>query len=139
MLAATPTTSDLGGAHNAYNLEPWPTGHDAVTTVEALPPQTSVWPLPPHGRNGLIVHWGGSDPGGSGIDSYDVQYREGNGVWTDWETNTANTSAQFVGTAGVEYRFRACARDMAHNQEAWPRVADTSVVLHTWAVTGRAD
>lgn len=123
---------------NAYNLEPWPVGHDAMTTVEALPPRSAVDPLPPYCRRGCLISWSGSDPGGSGIKSYDVQYRDTTeDGWSDWQIGTADTADKFYGTAGHTYDFRARATDKAQNVEAWPAGAgDTSTTLYTWAVTG---
>ena len=121
---------------HAGNVEAWPAAHDAMTTVEANPPETAVLALPAFSRNGLMVQWGGSDPGGSGIQSFDVQYRQGSGAWTDWRMGVTETSASFSGTAGTEYRFRARARDRAQNLEAWPATADAATTLYSWAVTG---
>ena len=123
---------------NAGNLEAWPAGHDAVTTVEALAPQTSASPLPRYSRAPVLVQWGGIDPGGSGIESYDVQYRQGDGSWNYWYEGTTETSAAFDGVAGIEYRFQVRARDKADNLEDWPTAADATTVLHTWAIAGRA-
>lgn len=125
------------GRDNAGNVEAWPASHDAMTTVESNPPQTAVEALPAYSRNGLLLRWGGSDPGGSGIQSYDVQYRQGgSGAWTDWRMGVTETSAMFNGTAGVEYRFRTRARDRAQNVEPWPARADAITVLYTWAISG---
>ncbi len=122
---------------NAGNVEAWPADYDSVTTVEALPPQTAVEALPAYSRNGLVVRWGGSDPGGSGILSYDVQYRQGgSGAWTDWRMGVTETSAIFNGTAGLEYRFRSRARDRAQNVEAWPATADAITTLYAWGISG---
>lgn len=126
------------GRDNAANIEVWPASHDAVTTVEALAPQTAVQALPAFSRNGLAVRWGGADPGGSGIQSYDVQVRAGGGAWTDWRMGVSETSAIFTGTAGVEYRFRARARDRAQNVESWPASPDAATTLYTWGIRGKA-
>jgi len=123
---------------NAYNVEPWPPDYDTLTTVEALPPQTSVEPLPAYSRGEITVRWGGSDPGGSGIQTYDVQYRDtGGGSWTDWRMGTTQTSASFSGTAGHTYYFRSRAMDNAQNVEPWPLGdGDASTTFYTWAVSG---
>ncbi len=146
--AATSASYDGVGGHTyafrsrahdyAYNVEPYPDAPDAVTTLEDAPPQTSVSPLPRYCRGTqLLVSWGGSDPGGSGIAYYDVQVRDGAGAWTDWKPGTTATSATFTGTAGHTYFFRSRGVDGAHNVEAWPAGdGDTSVTLYTWAVSG---
>lgn len=126
------------GRDHAGNVEAWPASHDAQTTVESHPPQTAVEPLPPYSRNNLLVRWSGSDPGGSGILSYDVQYQPaGSGAWSDWRMGVTETSATFSGTAGSRYLFRVRARDRAHNLEAWPIDADTATTLYTWGVAGQ--
>ncbi|MCP4526172.1 MAG: hypothetical protein GY833_09710, partial [Aestuariibacter sp.] len=42
------------------------------------------------------VTWSGSDAT-SGIVSYDVQYKDGDGAWTGWQTDTTAISATFSG------------------------------------------
>jgi uncharacterized repeat protein (TIGR01451 family) len=125
---------------NAYNEEDWSSSHDASTTVEALPPVTAVGPLSPYSHNGPTVYWGGSDPGNSGIQTYSVQYRDGDtGDWTDWMGETTATSASFFGTAGHAYYFRSRATDRAQNTESWPPGdGDTHTTLYTWRLTGLA-
>ena len=49
------------------NIEDWPAGYDARTTVEALPPASKVNTLPAYTRGDLQVSWSGVDYGGSGI------------------------------------------------------------------------
>lgn len=124
---------------NGGNLEPWPADYDVQTTVEALPPQTFIAPLPAFSQNGVMLRWRGSDLGGSGIRNYDVQYRQGTGAWADWLMNTTKTVAAFNGLPGVEYSFRVRGTDNAGNQEAWPanNAANTSTTLYTWHLTGR--
>jgi Tol biopolymer transport system component len=111
----------LRARDNAYNVEAWPPDYDAFTTVEALPPVAAVKQLPAYLRNGSVVSWDGSDPGGSGIKTFDVQYRDGAaGSWTDWQIGIVDTEANFSGTAGHSYYFRARAIDNAQNIESWP-------------------
>ena len=150
-LAATPATSETYagmGGHTYYfrvrardtvgNVEAWPDGYDAATTVEALPPVSAVDALPAHMGNGGIVRWHGADPGGSGIRSYDVQYRAATvTTWTDWLSNTTQTAAAFTGTVGQAYVFRVRARDAAENVEAVHAAAgDASTTLAAWAASG---
>ncbi len=124
---------------NGGNMEPWPADYDAQTTVEALPPISVVNPLPSYLGKGGLIRWHGIDPGGSGIRSYDVQYRDGaNGAWTDWLTGVGMTFATFTGTIGHTYAFRVAATDNAGNVEAVHASAgDTSTVLATWAASGK--
>lgn len=121
---------------NAGNVEPWPTDYDAFTTVESLPPQTAVEPLPLYSHNGVLIRWGGGDPGDSGVKSYDVQYRQGAGTWSDWRLETIETAASFSGAVGETYSFRVRGKDKAQNLEAWPAIADATTTLYTWAIKG---
>ncbi|MCI0576533.1 MAG: hypothetical protein L0332_06220 [Chloroflexi bacterium] len=125
---------------NAYNLEPWPAGPDAVTTVENLPPVSAIAPVSPFFRFGgnLLLYWSGWDPGGSGIARYDAQYRIGNGSWTNWQTGTTANSAVFSGAAsGQTVAFRERAIDGAQNVEAWPAGnGDTQTTFYTWGASG---
>jgi hypothetical protein len=69
----------------------------------------------------FFVEWEGADgAGGSGIASYDVQVKVGAGVWTDWLTGTASTSAEFTATNGASYFFQVRAKDKAGNVENYP-------------------
>jgi uncharacterized repeat protein (TIGR01451 family) len=123
---------------NGGNVEAWPPDYDTWTTVEAFPPRTVVVSLPAYFRNGQTIQWYGMDPGGSGIQTYDVQYRDtSGGGWTDWQVGTASTSASFSGTAGHTYFFRSRATDQAQNIEDWPPGAgDTYTTLYTWGISG---
>jgi TolB protein len=122
----------------AYNLEPWPVDYDTSTTVESMPPQTSVQPLPVYASGEIQVSWGGFDPGGSGIQTYDIQTKDSpNGVWTDWKVGTYNSSASFSGAAGHTYFFRSRGKDYAGNLENWSAgPGDASVTIYTMAVSG---
>ena len=120
----------------AHNLQPW--SDPAFTTVEALAPTSAVKPLPPYVRGELTVHWDGGDWGGSGIQAFDVQYRDGASAdWSDWYTGTMDTSAAFSGTTGHNYYFRSRATDSAQNVEGWPLgEGDTHTSLYTWTMSG---
>ena len=106
--------------------------------MESLPPVTAVQPLPAFTRGSIVeVTWGGTDPGDSGIQAYDVQTRRGAGPWTDWRTETVDTSATFLGSIGVQYGFRVRARDWAQNQEAWPPGdGDAQTTFYRWGISG---
>ena len=121
---------------NAGNVEVWPVNYDAITTVEALPPRTSVEALAPYSRHSVLVRWGGSDPGGSGIQSYDVQVRQGGGPWTDWRMDTTDTQATFTGSTGSNKASGA--RQRQRRTLTWPAGADATTVLYTWGIAGHA-
>jgi len=124
----------------AFNQEAWPVEAGATTTVEALPPQTTIHPLPTYQRGNVIwVQWSGEDVGGSGITQFQVQTRTGgDGDWEIWLSDTLETSGNFNGDPGVTYGLRVRAQDGAGNWEAWPAGDDgeAQVTFYTWGITG---
>ncbi len=132
---------------NAFNIGPWATDPDATTTVENFPPETAVSTLYPFTKKGniLTVSWGGAEPGNSGIQSYDIQYRINNGVWTDWLVDTSKTSNAWYALSGSgadvgdTVYFRSRAVDFAQNEEVWPiGDGDTATTFYTWGISGTA-
>ncbi|MCL4267053.1 MAG: PD40 domain-containing protein [Anaerolineae bacterium] len=127
-----------------YSIENWPPSHDATTTVEALPPQSYIQTLPPYSRqdNSPLMIWNGFDPGGSGIASYDVQYRLNNSTWQNWLMNTPATAANFDnsnGDTGDAVYFRIRAADRAQNEAPWPAPgSEISTTLYAWGMQGFA-
>lgn len=84
------------------------------------PPDVSVDPLPTYVDRDFTVSWSGTDPGGSGIATYDVQYRVDGGAWADWITDVTFTSAVFAaGVNGRFYEFRARGEDRTGNVESY--------------------
>ena len=127
------------GIDNATNVEAWPADADAWTTVEALAPVSSMAPLDPFTRTAtLSLQWSGTDPGGSGIAGYDVEYRIGeSGAWTRYLTGSQATSTAFPVARGNDYFFRARATDAAANIEDWPAgEGDTRSTIYTWRGAG---
>ena len=106
---------DRGG-----NGEAWQEGYDAYTTVETLPPETAVDPLPELSPYHLPLTWGGTDPGGSGVATYDVQFAMSPGGYSDWLSDTPDTSGVLGVLPGETYYFRSRGRDRAGNLEEWP-------------------
>lgn len=127
-----------------YGIENWPASHDAATTVEALPPHSYIQTLPPYSRqdNTPLMLWNGFDPGGSGIASYDLQYRFNDGTWQNWLTNTPAVAANFDnsnGDTGDAVYFRIRAADRAQNEAAWPAPgSEISTTLYAWGMQGFA-
>jgi hypothetical protein len=102
--------------------------------ADKLAPRSAVLPLPMYSNSPEVqVRWAGEDePKGSGIASYDVQYRiVPNGPWTDWQSANAQTQATFDGEDGYVYEFRSRARDAAGNVEAWPERASAYTLIDT--------
>ncbi|HUS16981.1 MAG TPA: S-layer homology domain-containing protein, partial [Chloroflexia bacterium] len=105
-----------------------------VASRDTTPPTARVLPLAPYQAGpSFTVSWGGADePGGSGLASFDVQYRAGPaGAWTDWQVGNTATSATFSGAEGITYSFRARARDAAGNLGTYPAQGDTATNVAT--------
>jgi Tol biopolymer transport system component len=130
---------------NALNVEPWSAGPGAVTTIESLPPVSTMTPLPDFTRAGesILVAWAGHDPGGSGISGFSVQYRLDAGTWTTLLPDTLDRHILFTpeqkGVApGQTVAFRVRAVDKAQNEEVWPpEGGDTATTIFQWVAVGR--
>ena len=78
------------------------------------------------------VRWEGTDnSGGSGIDYYDVQFREAGQAWQNWLLQTRSKQASFTGQNGKTYEFRVRAVDLAHNAESYPNDAEARTTVDT--------
>jgi hypothetical protein len=64
----------------------------------------------------ILLAWTATDAL-SGVVSYDVQYRIGDGWWVDLRNGTTATQMVFTGKAGSTYYFRARATDAVGNVE----------------------
>ncbi len=103
---------------------------DYSVYVDTEPPVVSVNPLPQWSMSRFNVSWGGYDPGGSGIDYYDVEYSVAGGNWIRWLYHTRQTSADFAGGAnGTTYLFRARGVDKAGNVQPWSSTAQASTTV----------
>ena len=124
---------------NAGNVEAWPATHDAVTTVESLPPTSVVQPLPEYSPYGAaIMTWNGQDRGGSGIESFELQCRDGaEGAWLGCGTYQTPGSAAVPGEPGHTIFLRSRAIDKAGNIEPWPPGdGDAHTTLYACKVSG---
>lgn len=109
---------------------------------DTIPPTSEVLPLPMYTSNQQIaVRWAGKDDAkGSGLVSYDIQYRLiPQGTWTDWKMGTADTQATLEGQDGYTYGFRSRARDSAGNVEAWRDDPDAYTTVDTTPPTLKMD
>ena len=123
----------------SLNYSAFPEHAQALTTVEALPPLTTMQPLAPFTRGGdFDISWSGVDPGGSGIKSYDVQYDDGSGAgWQMWATGVTATHMQFNGAPGYTYRLHVRGIDRAGNVQPWAADgSDASTTTYRWMVSG---
>ncbi len=119
----------------ANNVSDW--SAPVSTTIEALAPDTAV-SGPAFADGPITLTWGGTDPGGSGITTYDVQMRVApNGSWTDAIMNTTMTSILVLRSPGEIIDYRVRARDRAQNVEEWPAGdGDLRVTFYSWKVAG---
>lgn len=106
---------------------------DYTQSTDTTPPTATVNPLPPFNNESFLVTWSGEDnPGGSGIDYFDVQYQINGGTWQNWQMGTRNTQATFSGGINSNtYGFRARAVDNAGNVQAWSPTAQAQTFVDT--------
>jgi len=88
--------------------------------LDTTPPTTTFTPVSNLSYAlSFNISWAATDAF-SGVQAMDIQYRDGQGPWTDWLNATNKTSALFTGLGGHTYQFRGRATDRAGNQEAYP-------------------
>ncbi len=104
-----------------------------VGVGDSTPPLSRISVLPLYQtQSGFIVSWSGSDEGGSGIASYDVQYKlPPYGEWQNLLNATTNTKVAFQGTNGFTYYFRVRARDKVGNLEQFRDAPDAQTTVDT--------
>ncbi|MCB0135379.1 MAG: fibronectin type III domain-containing protein [Caldilineaceae bacterium] len=118
---------NVGNKENYGNAE-------THTTVDSLPPQTAMTPLPPFTTaTSFTIQWSGTDHV-SGVADYDVEYRllmpGADSSWTRLLTGVTETSHLFTGAAeGGIYEFRTRARDNAGNEGVFPETAQASTTI----------
>jgi hypothetical protein len=113
------------------------TEHLGPFWIDTQPP-TSAASSPPFAAGSVIVSWQGIEAAPSGVESYDVQVREGaGGAWITWLDDVTYTQAVYAGTIGSTYFFRSIARDFAGNVEAPPDDGDTSTMITAYSFTGQ--
>jgi hypothetical protein len=126
---------------NAGNVESWPVDYQAFTTVEAIPPVSSVHSLEPFTQIGnAMMSWDGYDIGGSNILSFELECRDGAaGAWQSCGAYAAPGSTAIPSQAGHTIYLRSRAIDSAGNIEAWPiGDGDTRTTLYAMKVSGYA-
>ena len=98
-----------------------------LNTIDAVAPTSSVAALPAFSPASFTVSWSGhDDPGGSGIDSFDVYVSDDGGPFTLWQHDTTATSATFTGVDGHTYGFYSVAFDNAGNAQPTPSAAQAT-------------
>jgi len=101
--------------------------HAGPYFIDTTPPTSSVSQATEHPCGlSFTIYWSGNDTG-SGLTSYDLQYRlNTGGVWTNWQLATPQLSATFgpfspiVPIIGTPVYIRLRAHDKAGNIEAYP-------------------
>lgn len=102
---------------------------DYFLSSDTEPPIVTVNTLPTYSRRNFPVSWSGTDPGGSGLDYYDVQVSVDNSEWQTWLAGTTVTEAEYAnGENGRFYQFRARGVDNVGNVEPFGAAeAETTV------------
>jgi len=122
-------TANLVSDPNDYII-----GGDPLLVIETEspnePPDSAMDALPGEVcATEIDVSWSGSDSH-SGVWFYDVQVRDGaGGAWTNWQSTTTLTSAQFAGEFGHTYYFRVRATDRIGNRAAWPELPQAQMTI----------
>lgn len=129
--AGTPTGTVISNnATIIFDTEEPITTNTVTNTLDAGAPTSTVSQLPASSLETFTVTWSGSDPaGGSGLRNFDIWYAVDGGSYQPWLTATAETSAQFTGQPGKQYRFYSIARDNAGNVEDAPSSADAETAV----------
>lgn len=102
---------------------------EALVTIDAEAPASSVSALPATSPPNFTVSWTGDDSGRSGVARYSVFVREDGGPFQPWLLDTTAESAPFTGVDGRHYEFHALAVDRAGNEEAAKTVAEASTTV----------
>ena len=115
-------------------------GVQASTKVDAQAPVISMNQLPEYSSSPVNLSWGGTDSG-SGIASYDVQWRQVGQAWQWLFENTTLTSYTAQGgVGGVTYEFRARGTDKVGNHQAWAEVqTQTTIIPSPFAIITGTD
>jgi hypothetical protein len=101
-----------------------------VHTLDVAGPASRVAALPAASQATFTVNWSGADDaGGSGIARYDVLVADNGGPFSQFQTDTAQTSATFAGQPGHSYAFYSIARDNVGHLEAPPTAADATTTV----------
>jgi hypothetical protein len=109
---------------HAGHVGDYPDWADTSTMVDALPPATTIEPLPLYTyQTSFSVQWNGND-NLSGLDYYDIYYRDESAAnWTIWIAHTTATQATFSGALGHTYHFCSRGVDRVGNSERCPPIS----------------
>ncbi|KPL12576.1 hypothetical protein AMJ74_06605 [candidate division WOR_3 bacterium SM1_77] len=109
---------------------PMSTG-DVLNTIDALPPTSTVLPLPDTTQYWQFeVHWSGADDSlGSGVRNYTTYVSDNGEPYFSWVMNTTDTMAIFEGEDGHTYSFYSIAVDNVGHHEAPPDTLDAVITI----------
>ncbi len=89
-----------------------------VIETDTVPPTATIRSVEFSAPPTLTVSWEGADDA-AGIWLYDLQVREGTGVWVSWLTFTSTTTAAYPVPRSGTWCFRVRAWDKAGNRSDW--------------------
>ncbi len=103
------------------------------TTIDTLPPTTSMTPLPPFTATPYFtVNWTGTD-NLAGVNNYDLQARINGGNWQTVLENTMQTSFSVTGAqADATYDFRVRATDNVGNVQDFPDTPQATTTIRDY-------
>ena len=102
---------------------------EALVTIDAVAPTSSVSTLPSQSKDGFTLTWTGQDDtGGSGVASYDIYVSDNGGAYVRYLQGTTLTSTTFSGINGHQYSFYSVAIDNVGNTEAAPATPDATTI-----------
>lgn len=100
-------------------------------TLEAIPPTSTVLPLPAYMNSKTFnVSWNGTDDS-SGIAYYSIDASTDGINWQNWIPKTTDNSSFFTGEDNQTYYFRSRAVDNSGNEEPVHAVPDTKTQVYT--------
>jgi RHS repeat-associated protein len=114
---------------NVGNVQPTPTSAQANTTVNAIPPTSTVSALPKYGPTSFTLNWSGSAASGLSVASYSVYVSDNGGAFAPLLTKTTLTSTTFNGVNGHTYGFYSVATDNVGNVQPTPSSAQASTTV----------
>ncbi len=103
----------------------------ALVTIDGGAPSSSVNPLPTTSMSSFTVSWTGQDDvGGSGVRFYDVYVSTDDGkTWSQWQSHTSATAADYSGQIGQSYAFYSVATDNVGNVQPTPMAPQASTLV----------
>ena len=102
---------------------------EALATIDADPPTSTVNVLPATSSPSFTVSWSGNDGAGSGIATYDIYVSENGGAFTLWQDAVTTTSATYEGTVGATYAFYSVATDNVGYVQLTPAGAQATTTI----------